>query len=250
MKIAIIIPARYASSRFPGKPLAKIGGKSMIQRVYEQALKTGNDVFVATDDERIENEVKQFGGKVIMTSEFNRSGTERCAETISKLPSGYKIVVNVQGDEPFISPEQIEKLIKVLRKDKEAQIATLIKKIENANELFDENIPKVVTDNKGYALYFSRHPIPFVRNVEKKNWLGNNTFYKHIGLYAYRTETLLEITILPETNAEAAESLEQLRWLQNGYKIKTALTEIETISVDTPEDLKKAEKYLKNNPFF
>jgi 3-deoxy-manno-octulosonate cytidylyltransferase (CMP-KDO synthetase) len=247
MKAIIVIPARYKSSRFPGKPLAMIGGKMMIQRVYERAMMTGSDVYIATDDERIEDAVKSFGGKVVMTSSFHNSGTERCAEVVAKLPENFSTVVNVQGDEPFIDPEQIKKVINLLKKDKQAHISTLVKKIRNSNEIFDPNIPKVVFDSKGYALYFSRSPIPYVRGSKEEEWFDKATFYKHIGIYGYRREVLLEITALDPTQAEQAESLEQLRWLQNGYKIKTAVTEAETISVDTPEDVEKAELFLKNN---
>ncbi len=245
MKAVIIIPARYKSSRFPGKPLAKIAGKSMIRRVYERAALTGNDVYVATDDERIESEVKSFGGNVVMTSVFHNSGTERCAEALMKITGNYSVAVNVQGDEPFIDPDQIKKVIRLLEKNKQAHISTLIKRIKNKEEIFDPNIPKVVFDSKGYALYFSRSTIPYVRGEEKENWFEKTEFYKHIGIYGYRREVLFEITTLDPTGAEQAESLEQLRWLQHGYRIKTAVTESETISVDVPEDVEKAEGFLR-----
>ncbi len=245
MKIAVIIPARYASSRFPGKPLAKIGNKTMIQLVYEQALKTGFDVYVATDDERIVSEVNAWGGNVVETSVFHNSGTERLAEAITKISDKYNIVINVQGDEPFIDPAQIKKVASLLKNDKTAQISTLVKKIEKEEEIFDPNIPKVVFDNKGYALYFSRSTIPYVRNREKNEWPAAAEFYKHIGIYGYRKNTLLEIASLEPTGAETAESLEQLRWLQNGYRIKTAVTDVETISIDTPEDLEKALQFFR-----
>ncbi len=249
MKAVIIIPARYKSSRFPGKPLAKIAGKSMIQRVYERASLTGNDVYVATDDERIESEVKSFGGNVVMTSVFHNSGTERCAEAIMKITGNYRAVVNVQGDEPFIDPDQIKKVIRLLEKDKQAQVSTLVKKIKNEKEVFDPNVPKVVFDSRGYALYFSRSTIPYVRGANENKWFEKAEFYKHIGIYAYRREVLLELTTLDPTGAEQAESLEQLRWLQHGYSIKTAVTESETISVDVPEDIEKAEEFLRAGGF-
>jgi len=182
-----------------------------------------------------------------MTSVFHSSGTERLAEAITKISDKYTIVINVQGDEPFIEPEQIKKVASLLKNDKSAQISTLVKKIEKSDELFDPNIPKVVFDNKGYALYFSRSTIPYVRNVAEKEWLQKIDFYKHIGIYGYRKNTLLEIASLEPTTAEKAESLEQLRWLQNGYRIKTAVTTLETVSVDTPQDLEKALKYLNGS---
>ncbi len=247
MKIAVIIPARYASSRFPGKPLALIGGQTMIKWVYDQALKTGFDVYVATDDERIVNEVQQWNGQVLLTSTFHSSGTERLAEAVTKISDKYHIIINVQGDEPFIEPEQIKKVASLLKNDKNAQIATLVKKIEDQDELFDPNIPKVVFDQKGYALYFSRSTIPYLRGVKPENWLSQATFYKHIGIYGYKKHILLEIATLETTEAEQAESLEQLRWLQNGYKIKTAVTSSETISIDTPDDLKRAVQFLNRH---
>lgn len=238
MKILGIIPSRYASTRFPGKPLVEIQGKSMIQRVYEQAKKASSlsEVLVATDDERISKHVIDFGGKVILTSSSHQSGTDRCAEVINKINDAYDVVINIQGDEPFINPEQINQLCACFD-NQNTQIATLIKKI-TADELFNENKPKVIKSVDDFAIYFSRHPIPFFRGVEKENWLKEHTYYKHIGIYGYTTETLKKITQLPLSLLEKAEGLEQLRWLENGYKIKVAETNLEANSVDTPEDLK------------
>lgn len=239
MKILGIIPARYASTRFPGKPLVHIKGKSMIQRVYEQAgkAKSLSDVIVATDDERIAAEVKQFGGKFIITGSDHLSGTDRCAEVALNV-TGYDAIINIQGDEPYIDPEQIDLLTSCFN-EKDVQLATLIKEIHTENELFNVNIPKVVINSKGEAIYFSRQTIPYIRNQEKENWLNSHQFYKHIGIYGYTYPALLEITKLPPSSLELAESLEQLRWIENGYRIKTKVTEIETIAIDTPEDLNK-----------
>jgi len=238
MKILGVIPARYASTRFPGKPLVDINGKTMIRRVYEQAVKANlNKVVVATDDERIASEVKSFGGEFILTSDQHQSGTDRCAEVAAKLP-GFDIVVNIQGDEPFIDPEQISLLTSCFL-DKKVKLATLIKEIKENSELFNANIPKVVINNNQQAIYFSRNPIPFIRNADQENWKNNHQFYKHIGIYAYKTATLLAITQLKPSSLELAESLEQLRWIENGYQIQTKVTSIETIAIDTPEDLQK-----------
>lgn len=239
MKILGIIPARYASTRFPGKPLVQIKGKSMIQRVYEQASKAKSlsDVIVATDDERIAAEVKSFGGKFILTGSNHLSGTDRCAEVATSV-SGYDAIINIQGDEPYIDPEQIDLLASCFN-EKDVQLATLIKEIHTETELFNVNIPKVVINSKGEAIYFSRQTIPYIRNQEKENWLKAHQFYKHIGIYGYTYTILLEITKLSLSSLEIAESLEQLRWIENGYKIKTKVTEIETIAIDTPEDLIK-----------
>jgi len=238
LKVLGIIPARFASTRFPGKPLVDIGGKTMIQRVYEQALKSDLDkVVVATDDERIVTEVKRFGGDFILTNPNHQSGTDRCAEVVQKLP-GFDVVINIQGDEPFIDPAQIA-LVSSCFNDETVELATLIKEINEDAELFNTNIPKVVINSNQQAIYFSRHPIPFIRNAEKENWTTAHQFYKHIGIYGYKTATLLEITKLPPSSLELAESLEQLRWLENGYQIKTKITNIETIAIDTPEDLQK-----------
>lgn len=234
-----IIPARYASTRFPAKPLVDIAGKTMIQRVYEQAMKCDLDkVVVATDDIRISSVVEAFGGEVIMTDTKHQSGTDRCAEVALKLP-GYDVVINIQGDEPFIDPIQIS-LLSSCFTDKNIQLATLIKEIHTDEELFNSNIPKVVINANQQAIYFSRQPIPYVRNAQKKeDWVIAHQFYKHIGIYGYTTETLLAITKLIPSSLELAESLEQLRWLENGYQIQTKVTDIETIAIDTPEDLQK-----------
>ncbi|HON52131.1 MAG TPA: 3-deoxy-manno-octulosonate cytidylyltransferase [Bacteroidales bacterium] len=240
MKALVIIPARYGSTRFPGKPLAIIHGKSMIQRVYEQAQQVVPDVWVATDDARIEHEVKRFGGKAIITSVEHQSGTDRLAEALSSIPGAlkYSVVVNVQGDEPFIAAEQIQQLIQLF-KQPDTQIATLIKPITNTEDLMNPNKPKVVIGTNMQALYFSRSPIPFVRDADKIYWHIAHQYYKHIGIYAYRPQILLDITKLERSSLEIAENLEQLRWLQNNYVIKTAITEYESASVDTPDDLEK-----------
>ena len=246
LNFAGIIPARFASTRFPGKPLVDIGGKSMIQRVYEQVSKVLNDVYVATDDERIYNAVVAFGGKVIMTSDQHRSGTDRCYEAYTKLPAEFDVIINIQGDEPFIQPSQIEAL-KMCFEDETTQIATLVKPIavsETDSLLFNPNSPKVVLDKNNCALYFSRSPIPYRRGAEEKDWASLHTYYKHIGIYAYRTQVLGEITSLEPSILEMAESLEQLRWLENGYKIKVGFTDVETVGIDTPEDLEKVKDLL------
>jgi len=239
MKVIGIIPARYASSRFPGKPLVDIGGKSMIQRVYEQVKNTSclHEVIVATDDDRIAEHVKSFAGNVIMTASSHQSGTDRCAEVIAKV-SGFDIVINIQGDEPFINPLQIELLASCFDKE-ETQIATLVKKIHTEDELFNVNIPKVVRNIAGQAIYFSRQTIPYVRGIEQKNWLSKHSYFKHIGIYGYRTDVLKELTQLPISILEETEALEQLRWIEHGYTIQTAETEHETIAVDTQEDLER-----------
>ncbi len=243
MKAIGIIPARFASTRFPGKPLTDIGGKTMIQRVYEQALKSEflEKVIVATDDSRIEQHVKSFGGNVMLTSDLHTSGTERCQEVISNLkPDNEVVVVNIQGDEPFINPQQIDELIACFLSGNEyVQIATLKKKISNEHEIFDSNVVKVVCATNGNALYFSRSPIPYLRGQNQDEWILQQTHYKHVGIYAYRVQYLEEIVKLPMGNYEKLESLEQLRWLENNYKIKVIETDKESISIDTPEDLKK-----------
>lgn len=241
MKFIGIIPARFASSRFPGKPLIDIGGKTMIQRVYEQALKSTSlsKVTVATDDARIFEHVQSFGGSVVMTSASHQSGTDRCYEAAVKLSAEKDaVVLNIQGDEPFILPQQIDLLCSCFA-DEAVKIATLIKKIENDSELQNPSTPKVIINKNSEAIYFSRSIIPFVRNKEVGEWLAAAVFYKHIGIYAYRMETLCEITQLVQSDLEIAESLEQLRWIENGYKIKTAITQHESIAVDTPQDLEK-----------
>ncbi|MGB1207522.1 MAG: 3-deoxy-manno-octulosonate cytidylyltransferase [Chitinophagales bacterium] len=241
-----IIPARYASTRFPAKPLIDIGGKSMIQRVYEQAKKAKmlEAVYVATDDIRIKNHVEAFGGQVIMTLEEHQSGTDRCCEAAEKLSFCPNIIINIQGDEPFINPQQIDDLANVFQQKAATQIATLIKKITASKELFDENKPKVVINKRNEALYFSRQTIPFLREETKENWLSKQAFYKHIGIYAYRFDVLKQITKLPVSSLEKSEKLEQLRWLENGFAIQTAMTEYESMSIDTPQDLKKMLKAI------
>ncbi|PKQ60664.1 3-deoxy-D-manno-octulosonate cytidylyltransferase [Labilibaculum manganireducens] len=240
MKFLGIIPARYASTRFPGKPLADINGKPMIQKVYEQALKALDHVYVATDDKRIEEAVTSFGGKIIMTSPNHQSGTDRIAEAANIITQNLKldfdVVINIQGDEPFIQPEQINSL-KSCFNNPATEIATLIKAITNTAEIFDQNKVKVVTAKDNRALYFSRSPIPFVRGEDQNKWLSQNTFYKHIGMYAYRFDALMKVTKLEQSKLELSESLEQLRWLENGYWIQTETTEHESIGIDTPEDL-------------
>lgn len=249
MKFIGIIPARYASTRFPGKPLADMNGKPMIQRVYEQVKDVLDSVCVATDDIRIENAVKTFGGQVVMTSDQHRSGTDRCYEAYQKIGEGYDVIVNIQGDEPFIHPEQIQ-TIKTCFTDANTQIATLVKPFRSDDDfestLFNPNSPKVVLNNNNEAMYFSRSIIPYIPGKKYTEWLPSHTFYKHIGLYAYRAQVLKEITQLPQSALELAESLEQLRWLENGYKIKVGITEQETIGIDTPEDMEKALAFLAN----
>ena len=246
MKFLAIIPARYASTRFPAKPLAKLGGKLVIERVYEQVSKCVERVVVATDDERIYDAVMGFGGEAVMTSTEHRSGTDRCREAYEKLGYEADIVINVQGDEPFIQPEQIE-AFNACFENEATQIATLVKPFaesDGVEALENPNSPKVVVDEDMCALYFSRSVIPYLRGVERSEWLRHHTFYKHIGIYAFRAEVLREVTSLPQSSLEKAESLEQLRWLENGYKIGVGISNIETIGIDTPEDLARAEEFL------
>ncbi|MCO6499978.1 MAG: 3-deoxy-manno-octulosonate cytidylyltransferase [Vicingus serpentipes] len=240
MKILGIIPSRYGSTRFPGKPLIDINGKSMIQRVYEQAQQAGHltDVVVATDDNRIVEHVKKFNGKVILTSSHHESGTDRCAEVIEKVENEFQVVINIQGDEPFIDPEQINQLCQCFD-DEQTDIATLIKKIDNKEELFNPNKPKVVIDENHFAMLFSRAAIPYLKEWDKELWLNKHTYFKHIGIYGYRVEVLKKIAVLPVSKLEKAEGLEQLRWLENGFNIKVTETTHEAISIDTPEDLEK-----------
>ncbi|WP_276879617.1 3-deoxy-manno-octulosonate cytidylyltransferase [Bacteroides heparinolyticus] len=248
MKFLGIIPARYASTRFPAKPLAVLGGKTVIQRVYEQVAGILDDAYVATDDERIENTIKAFGGKVVMTSVRHKSGTDRCYEAYTRIGGNYDVIVNIQGDEPFIQASQLQ-AIKACFDTPSTQIATLVKPFTADNDfeaLENVNSPKVVLDRNMKALYFSRSIIPYQRNADKKDWLKNHVYYKHIGLYAYRAEVLKEITSLPQSSLELAESLEQLRWLENGYSIKAGITEVETIGIDTPQDLERAERFLES----
>lgn len=247
MKFIGIIPARYGSSRFPGKPLADMDGKPMIQRVYEQVKKALDEVWVATDDERILKAVENFGGKAVLTSPDHKSGTDRCNEAFSKIGNGFDVVINVQGDEPFIQPQQIETL-KSCFDSKETELATLVKpfkKDDGFEVLFNPNSPKVVLNKNSEAIYFSRSIIPYIRDANHTEWLDRHVFYKHIGMYAYRSDILKKITLLPQSNLELAESLEQLRWIENGYKIKVGLTDIETIGIDTPEDMEQAIKLLR-----
>jgi 3-deoxy-manno-octulosonate cytidylyltransferase (CMP-KDO synthetase) len=240
-----IIPARYASTRFPGKPLADISGKPMIQRVYERVKTLTDNVLVATDDHRIEHAVRIFKGNVVMTSDQHRSGTDRCAEALDQweemTSEKFDVVINIQGDEPFIRSDQIE-AVKACFSDEETQIATLIKTIDETGVIFDPNRPKVVIDLEGYALYFSRSPVPYIRDCQKEQWHVNHRIFQHIGLYAYRSQILRTITSMPQSPLELAESLEQLRWLENGFRIKTAVTRFESYGIDTPEDLQRVMK--------
>lgn len=247
MKFIAIIPARYASTRFPGKPLADMGGKPMIQRVYEQVKRAVHDVWVATDDSRIFQIVQSFGGKAVMTSTEHRSGTDRIQEAYSKIGEDFDVVINVQGDEPFIRPEQIESL-KECFDSKDVELATLVKpfkKEDGFDILFNPNSPKVVINKKNEAIYFSRSIVPYIRDSHPTEWLDKHIFYKHIGMYAYRVDVLKEITQLPQSSLEKAESLEQLRWIENGYHIRVGYTDLETIGIDTPEDMERAIKLLK-----
>ena len=243
-----IIPARYASTRFPAKPLAMLGGKPVIQHVYEKVVGVLDYAAVATDDQRIYDVVESFGGNAIMTSTTHRSGTDRCYEALTKVGEDrYDVVVNIQGDEPFIQPQQLHLLCNCFT-DETVDIATLVKPFtvdDGLSSLENVNSPKVVVNKDMEALYFSRSIIPYMRGRDKNEWIPNHTYYKHIGLYAYRSNVLKEITSLPQGELERVESLEQLRWLENGYKIKVGVSNIETIGIDTPEDLKKAEDYLR-----
>ncbi|MCR5678985.1 MAG: 3-deoxy-manno-octulosonate cytidylyltransferase [Prevotella sp.] len=252
MKFIGIIPARFASTRFPGKPLAMLGGKPVIQRVYEQVTSVLGEAYVATDDERIFQAVEAFGGHAVMTRTDHQSGTDRIEEAVEKLQAASlksqtslpDVIINVQGDEPFIQRSQIETLMHLFD-DPETQIGTIGKPFDTMEAVENPNSPKIVCDVRGYALYFSRSVIPYIRGKERSQWLQHFPFLKHLGLYAYRREVLAEITKLPQSPLELAESLEQLRWLQNGYRIKVGLTDVETVGIDTPEDLEKAEAFLK-----
>ncbi|MEQ8927810.1 MAG: 3-deoxy-manno-octulosonate cytidylyltransferase [Fulvivirga sp.] len=243
MKIVGIIPARYASTRFPAKALADIGGKTMVQRVFEQASKASclSKVIVATDHTDIKNVVNGFGGNVCMTNPNHQSGTDRCNEVLLK-EEGFDYAINIQGDEPFIDPQQIELLASLL--DGDTELATLVKKIDSEEELFDPSVVKCVKAMNDEALYFSRSAVPYDRNQVKSDWVKANIHFKHIGIYAYRTDILKQIAALPPSPLEKTESLEQLRWLENGYTIKVAETEIGSIGIDTPEDLKKVSQFL------
>jgi 3-deoxy-manno-octulosonate cytidylyltransferase (CMP-KDO synthetase) len=243
MTFMAIIPARYASTRFPGKPLAVLGGKTVIQRVYEQVNSILDEVYVATDDKRIYDCVTGFGGRAVMTREDHKSGTDRIEEAVEKIQSSADVIINVQGDEPFIQPSQIKTLMELFDTP-DTQIGTLGKPFESIEAIENPNSPKIVTDNRGFALYFSRSIIPYIRGKERSEWFGEYPFLKHLGIYAYRREVLKEVTLLPQSSLEKAESLEQLRWLQNGYRIRVGLTDVETVGIDTPEDLKRAEEFL------
>jgi len=240
MEILGIIPSRYASTRFPGKPLVDINGKTMIQRVYEQAKKCASftEVVVATDDKRIFKHVNDFGGKVVMTKSEHPSGTDRCAEALDINGGAYDAVINIQGDEPFIQPEQLQQVIDCFKNEK-TEIATLVKKISTVDDLLNINLPKVIFNKDFKALYFSRLPIPGQKNVDTEQWIQNHQYYRHIGLYGYRTKTLKEITQLQPSPLELIESLEQLRWLEAGYTITVGLTDFDSVGIDTPDDLKK-----------
>lgn len=244
MKFIAIIPARYASTRFPGKPLAMLGGKPVIQRVYEQATAVLGEAYVATDDERIFQAVEAFGGRAVMTRSDHRSGTDRIEEAAEKIQTNADVIINVQGDEPFIQASQIKTLMHLFD-DPTTQIGTLGKRFETMEAAKNPNSPKIVCDRRGFALYFSRSVIPFVRGKEESTWMEHYPFLKHLGIYAYRRKTLHEVTQLAQTPLEIAESLEQLRWLENGYRIRVGITDVETVGIDTPEDLQRAEEFLK-----
>lgn len=246
MKIVGIIPARYGSSRFPGKPLAMIKGKTMIQRVCEQAWKSKlDDVVVATDDIRIADEVLKFGGKYVMTDPRHQSGTDRCCEALEILEEQYDAVINIQGDEPFIDPQHINLLVDMISRA-DTQLASLVKRIDDEEDLFGSNKVKVVMDKTGNALYFSRNPIPYMRNVAHEKWLQKGCFFQHLGIYAYKAETLRQIATMQPTALELAESLEQLRWLENGLSIRMAVVEADSLAIDSPADLAKAIEMAQN----
>lgn len=244
MKFIGIIPARYASTRFPGKPLALLGGKPVIQHVYEKVAAVLEAAYVATDDERIYDVVKSFGGQVVMTRTDHKSGTDRIEEAIEKIGGEWDVVVNVQGDEPFVAKSQLDTICHCFD-DPTTQIATLGKPFESMEAVQNPNSPKIVVDNMGFAMYFSRSVIPYVRGKEMSFWLTHYPFLKHLGIYAYRKDVLRQVTQLPQSSLEIAESLEQLRWLQNGFKIKVGTTDVETVGIDTPQDLERAEEFLK-----
>lgn len=244
MKFIGIIPARYASTRFPGKPLALLGGKPVIQHVYEKVAAVLEAAYVATDDERIYDAVKSFGGQVVMTRTDHKSGTDRIEEAIEKIGGEWDVVVNVQGDEPFVAKSQLDTICHCFD-DPTTQIATLGKPFESMEAVQNPNSPKIVVDNMGFAMYFSRSVIPYVRGKEESSWLTHYLFLKHLGIYAYRKDVLRQVTQLPQSSLEIAESLEQLRWLQNGFKIKVGTTDVETVGIDTPQDLERAEEFLK-----
>lgn len=242
--IVAIIPSRYASTRFPGKPLIDIMGKTMIQRVYEQTAKSKriDKVVIATDDERIAEHVRSFGGHVVMTAESHPSGTDRCWDAVQQLEENYDYIINVQGDEPFIDPGQVDELAAVL--DGEVELATQMMKVDRHEILFDINEAKIVVNANNEAIYFSRMAIPYLKGVEQQDWHLHHTYYRHVGIYAYRRDVLEKITRLPVSALEKAESLEQLRWLENGYKIKCGLTSFSSHGINTPEDLEKVLKLV------
>ena len=247
LRFIVIIPARYASTRFPAKPLALLGGKPVIQRVYEQVSGVVSDVVVATDDERIYEAVEAFGGRVVMTSSNHKSGTDRCWEAYQKQGEEYDVVINVQGDEPFIAHSQLRAIMDCFN-DETTDIATLVKPFteeDGIEALENPNSPKVVLDKQSRAIYFSRSVIPYLRGVEREEWLKKHPYYKHIGMYAFRADVLKQVTSLEQSPLELAESLEQLRWLENGYKIGVGISDVETVGIDTPEDLQRAEEFLK-----
>ena len=245
MKFIAIIPARYASTRFPGKPLALLGGKPVIQHVYEQAVKALDEAWVATDDTRIYDTVTGFGGHAVMTRTDHKSGTDRIEEAVEKIGTDADVIINIQGDEPFVQVSQIKTLMQLFD-NAGTQIGTLGKRFESREAAMNPNSPKIVTDLQGFALYFSRSVIPFVRGANSDNWFEQFPYLKHLGLYAYRREVLREVTRLPQSPLELAESLEQLRWLENSYRIRVGLTDVETVGIDTPEDLQRAEEFLKS----
>lgn len=242
-----IIPARYASTRFPGKPLIDIEGKTMLQRVYEQAAKSRSlaKVVVATDDDRIYEHVKSFGGDVVMTASHHPSGTDRCLDALQQLNEDYKYVVNIQGDEPFIEPQQIDELVAVLN-DGTTELATQMIAVDSYEILFDKGEVKIVLNTNNEALYFSRMVIPFIKEVEEKEWHKHHQYYRHVGMYAYRTDILKAIAALPVSPLEKAESLEQLRWIENGFTIKCVITKYESHCIDTPEDVTKVLRIMKH----
>lgn len=246
IKFIGIIPARYASTRFPGKPLAMLGGEPVIQRVYNQVHSVIENVIIATDDNRIASAVRQFGGRCVMTNPNHKSGTDRCMEAYMRNGGNEDVVINIQGDEPFVQPSQLEAIMRCFD-DEDTDIATLVKPFDPRRtyaELANPNTPKVVVDKNWNALYFSRSVIPHLRNIEPAEWPLHHQYYTHLGMYAYRARVLQAITALPQSSLELAESLEQLRWIENGYRIKVGVSNIETIGIDTPQDLAKAEELL------
>ncbi len=249
MKFIAIIPARYASTRFPGKPLAMLAGKSVVQRVYEQVTKTIARTIVATDDQRIFEHVTGFGGNVVMTSPHHSSGTDRCWQAYQLWGGNEDVIINVQGDEPFVHPQQIEAIMRCFD-DEKTDIATLVKPFDANGDyaaLEDPNKVKVVFDNAMNALYFSRSVIPCLRGIDQHLWPGKHQFYTHLGMYAYRARALEQIAQLPQSSLEAAERLEQLRWLQNGLRIKVGITQHSSIGIDTEHDLERARQFLKDH---